>query len=136
MCRWYVGAIVRQTSTTHTVPLNSYRDLHVWTKSLSLVRSVYEITDAFPIHERFGLTAQLRRAAVSVPANIAEGYGRATRGEYRNHLSVARGSATEVEALLFVGVHLGFVDSDGIQDTLGPVDELTRMLARMRNRLK
>jgi four helix bundle protein len=71
-----------------------------------------------------------------VPANIAEGYGRATRGEYRNHLSVARGSATEVEALLFVGVHLGFVDSDGIQDTLGPVDELTRMLARLRDRLK
>jgi four helix bundle protein len=124
------------TATNQIMPLESYRDLNVWTKSLVLVRSVYEITEAFPARERFGLTAQIRRAAVSVPANIAEGYGRATRGEYRNHLSVARGSASEVESLLLVGQHLGFVTTDGLDAVLGVVDELMRMLARLRNRLK
>jgi four helix bundle protein len=124
------------TATLRLMPNKSYRDLHVWTKSLSLVRSVYELTDAFPAREQFGLSAQIRRAAVSVPANIAEGYGRATRGEYLKHLSVARGSVNEVEALLLVAQHLGFLVEDKVTPALGIVDEMQRMLARLRARLK
>jgi four helix bundle protein len=79
--------------------LHSYRQLDVWKESLALVADVYRITRKLPADERFGLTSQMRRAAVSVPCNIAEGYGRAARGEYLNHLSFARGSGNEVEAL-------------------------------------
>jgi len=80
----------------------SYRDLRVWQTAISLVLEVYRITESFPHAERFGLTSQLRRAAVSVPSNIAEGHARSTRGEYKNSLSSARGvgrgnrSATDV----------------------------------------
>ena len=70
----------------------SYRKLEVWHDGIELVAEVYRLTEAFPTRERYGLTSQIRRAAVSVPSNIAEGYGRATRGEYLNHLSVAKGS--------------------------------------------
>ena len=81
--------------------VRSYKDLRVWKSALKLVGSVYKVTDRFPPEERFGLTSQLRRAAVSVVANIAEGNGRLHRAEYIHHLSIARGSLLEAEALLY-----------------------------------
>ena len=79
--------------------LKSYRDLEVWKRAMLLIADVYRVTRQLPSEERFGLTAQMRRAAVSVTSNIAEGYGRSTRGEYLNHLSIARGSLYELESL-------------------------------------
>jgi len=117
------------------MPINSYRDLTVWTRALALVEAVYRLTGQFPPDERFGIVSQLRRAATSVPANIAEGYGRATRGEYLNHLSIARGSVNEVEALLHVSARLGMITPDGSAVVLGYVDELQRMLTRLRSTL-
>ena len=76
---------------------NGYRDLKVWTKAVDFVLMIYSASDDFPPGERFGLTAQIRRAAVRVPSDIAEGHGRFTRGEFRNLLSDARGSLNEVE---------------------------------------
>lgn len=115
--------------------ITSYRDLIVWKKSVTLVCDVYRMTATFPADERFGLTAQLRRAAVSIASNIAEGYGRASRGEYLNALSVARGSANEVETLILISQRLGFGDT-AIGDLLvGEVDEILRMLGRLRSRL-
>lgn len=113
----------------------TYRDLEVWKRSLLLVADVYRETVRLPKDERFGLIAQLRRAAVSVTCNIAEGYGRATRGEYLNQLSVARGSLNEVEALCEVRRVLGFLtnqDLAPIEDHLG---HMRRMLGTMRIRL-
>lgn len=72
-----------------------YSDLDVWKVSLLLIAETYRVTRKLPADERFGLTAQMRRASVSVGCNIAEGYGRATRGEYLNQLSVSRGSLTD-----------------------------------------
>jgi len=118
------------------LPLNSYRELTVWARSLELVGEVYRLTGSFPADERFGIVSQLRRAAVSIPANIAEGYGRATRGEYLNHLSVARGSVNEVEALLHVSAHLGMTTPDSLATALGFANELQRMLARLRSSLQ
>ena len=77
----------------------SYRDLDVWKVSILLIAEAYRVTAKLPPDERFGLTAQIRRSAVSIACNIAEGYGRATRGEYLNQLSVARGSLNELETL-------------------------------------
>ncbi len=79
------------------MPFQSFRELIVWRKSIDLTIDVYRLTRNFPPDERFGITAQVRRAVMSVSNNIAEGHGRATRGEFRNSLSIARGSANEVE---------------------------------------
>ncbi len=92
--------------------LKSYQELEVWQVAIELVVEVYRITRAWPSDERFGLTAQVRRAAVSVPANIAEGYGRTHRGDYLRFLSVARGSVAEIETHLIVAVKVEIADRD------------------------
>lgn len=87
----------------------TYRDLLVWQKAKGLVVDVYQITGQFPRSEQFGLTAQIRRAAVSIPSNIAEGQGRATKGEFLHFLGIARGSLLEVETQLQIAVDLGYM---------------------------
>ena len=89
----------------HTV--KSYRDLSAWQKARLLVKEVYLLTAAFPVGERFGLVSQMNRAAVSIPSNIAEGYGRATTQDYLHFLRIARGSAYELETQLVLAQDLG-----------------------------
>jgi four helix bundle protein len=115
--------------------LTSYKELQVWTQSVDLVVLVYELTRTFPRDERFGLVTQMRRSAVSVPSNIAEGYGRGTRGEYRNQLSVARGSACELETLTILAQRLGLADTASTLTILRAANDLQRMLSRLRSRL-
>lgn len=86
----------------------SYRDLLVWQRSIQLSVAIYRFTGDFPNAELYGLTSQLRRAAVSVASNIAEGYGRATKGEFRQFVGVARGSILEVQTQLEIAKQLGF----------------------------
>lgn len=107
---------------------NSYRDLKVWQQGIDLVSLVYRATKRFPDDERFGLTAQLRRAAVSVPANIAEGYGRRTRGEYLNSLSVSRGSLKEVETLCTIAKNLEMMHEDYARELDSRCEGISRML--------
>ena len=87
---------------------HSYRDLLVWQRSIQLSVAIYRFTADFPNAELYGLTAQLRRAAVSVASNIAEGYGRATKGEFRQFVGIARGSILEVQTQLEIAKQLGF----------------------------
>ena len=89
----------------HTV--KSYRDLSAWQKARLLVKEVYLLTAAFPVGERFGLVSQMNRSAVSIPSNIAEGYGRATTQDYLHFLRIARGSAYELETQLVLAQDLG-----------------------------
>src|SRR5690554_3490364 len=93
-----------------TDTLASYRDLLVWQKAMDLMVEVYALSKAFPPDERWGLTAQIRRAAVSVPSNIAEGYGRQHRGEYVHHLFIANGSLKETETQLIAAGRLNYID--------------------------
>jgi four helix bundle protein len=86
----------------------SYRDLIVWQKGITLVKRVYEVTREFPADEKFGLVAQLRRAAVSIPSNIAEGQARHTTGEFIRGISNAEGSLAEVETQLIIAVELNY----------------------------
>ncbi|HKO54654.1 MAG TPA: four helix bundle protein [Thermoanaerobaculia bacterium] len=88
----------------------SFRDLRVWRASVRFVVQIYRVTRSFPSHERFGLAAQLQRAAVSVPSNIAEGHGRITSGEWIQFLGHARGSLYEIETQLVVAHQLGYLD--------------------------
>jgi four helix bundle protein len=113
----------------------NYRDLRVWDTAMSLVLEVYRITDSFPQAERFGLTSQLRRAAVSVPSNIAEGHARTTRGEYKNCLSIARGSVVEVEVQLTLAEQLGYVQSSGLAKALDHCDAISRMITNLKRAL-
>ena len=114
----------------------SFRDLRVWSQSVRLISEVYRTTKPFPREERFGLTAQLRRAALSVAANIAEGHGRSTRGEYLNQISVARGSANEVEALLLVSEELDIVKPENLRAVRERLDATQRMLTRLKSSLE
>ena len=90
-------------------PVRSYRDLLAWQKSMELVTNIYRTTQQFPDCERYGLTAQLRRAAVSVPSNIAEGQGRLSSGEFKQFLGHARGSLLEVETQILIAQGLGYI---------------------------
>jgi four helix bundle protein len=105
-----------------------YQDLVVWQKAMLLVKSVYQLTKRFPDDERFGLTSQLRRAAVSIPSNIAEGQGRLTKGEFKQFLGTARGSVFEVETQLLLAVDLNYIDQASAQSTLELSGEVSRML--------
>jgi len=113
----------------------SYRDLRVWNIAMSLVLEVYRITESFPQTERFGLTSQLRRAAASVPSNIAEGHARSTRGEYKNALSVARGSIAEVEVQLTIAKELGYVQSPVHTEALTHCESISRMITNLKRAL-
>jgi four helix bundle protein len=95
-----------------SLPVRSYRDLVAWQKAMELVTDIYRSTQAFPDSERFGLTAQLRRAAVSVPSNVAEGQGRISTGEFKQFLGHARGSLLEVEMQIVIAANLGYFTHD------------------------
>jgi four helix bundle protein len=90
--------------------LPHYRELIAWQRSMALVKTVYSLSAEFPADERFGLTSQVRRAAVSVPSNIAEGQGRDSTKEFVHHLSMAYGSLMEVETQILIGLELGYLE--------------------------
>ena len=119
-------------------PARSYRDLLVWQKAIVLVRDVYVLTRRFPDDERFGLTSQVRRAAVSVPSNIAEGQARQHRKEFRQFLHVALGSLAELDTQLIIARELGYVaakDLAGLSEQMLEVRKMTfGLLAKLPDR--
>jgi four helix bundle protein len=115
--------------------ISSHKDLIVWQRSMDLVRIVYEMTANFPPTEQWGLVSQMRRAAVSVPSNIAEGYGRQATGEYRRHLSIGRGSLLELETQLLLSRKLNYLRSERIDPVLAEIEEISKMLATLITKL-
>ena len=113
-----------------------YAQLLVWQKALDLVVYCYEITQSFPREERYGLTNQIRRAGVSVPANIAEGHSRFHTKEFLNHLSIARGSLAELETELMISQRVGYLSEQQLQKVLVMTDEIGRMTAGLRHALE
>jgi four helix bundle protein len=112
---------------------DSYRDLIAWQKAMVLVRSVYVVTASWPANERFGLTAQVRRAPVSIPANIAESSGRSGSREFRHGLSIAHGSLCELETQLMIGIDLGLCElkqGDSVLNQAAEVGRIIRGLIR------
>ena len=108
--------------------INSYRDLEVWKLSMQLAKDTYSITRDFPKEELYGLTSQIRRASVSVPANIAEGNGRENSGDYARFLQIAQGSLKEVETLLLLSCEVGIATQAQIEPQLDLADRIGRML--------
>lgn len=113
----------------------SYRDLVVWQKSIELAKQLYRLTAKFPGDEKFGLISQMRRAAVSVPSNIAEGQARNTTGEFVQFISHAEGSAAELDTQLHLSVELGFASATDAAPIATLLDEIRRMLNALRRRL-
>lgn len=113
----------------------SYKDLVVWQKGIALAKVVYRLTQRFPSAEKFGLIAQMRRAAVSVPSNLAEGQARHTTGEFIQFISHAEGSVAELETQLILSVELGFCDNSTAARAFELIDELHRMLNVLRRKL-
>ena len=116
--------------------LKSYRDLEVWKKSIDLVELIYRASKDFPPEERFGLTSQVRRAAVSVPSNIAEGAARTGTGEFLQSLSVASGSLAEVETQLIIANRLEMLSQAEKEALLAQTDEISRMLGGLKRSLE
>ncbi|TAN51589.1 MAG: four helix bundle protein [Methylococcaceae bacterium] len=112
-----------------------YRELIVWQKAMDLVELVYQITRQFPKEELYGLTSQLRRAAVSIPSNIAEGQARKSRAEFRNFLSIAQGSKAEAETQLLIAVRLHYISIEQAAPLLSLLEELSKMLAAIHTKL-
>jgi four helix bundle protein len=115
--------------------MRDFRELAVWVKAHSLTLEVYGATRSFPADERFGLTAQLRRAAASIPTNIAEGCGRGGEREFARCLSIAAGSASETEYQLLLACELGYLTSETHDRLQAQVNEVQKMLGAFHRRL-
>ena len=114
----------------------SYRDLEVWKKSIDFAESVYLLSSEFPADERFGMTSQIRRAAVSVAANIAEGAERRGSGEFLHFLGIANGSLAETETFLVLAERLGFATPEQIRSAEGQAREIGKMLNGLKRSLQ
>lgn len=116
--------------------MQRYRDLEVWKRGHALVLRVYDLTKVFPDDERFGLTSQLRRAAVSVPSNIAEGSKRRTDRDFARFLNIAEGSLSETDYLLLCAKDLGYIGAHAQEQLADEIDEISRMLYTFRRRIE
>ena len=108
--------------------MRPHEKLDVWNKSMDLVVAIYKQTEMLPADERFGLTSQIRRAAVSIPANIAEGAARHSSKEFAHFLSTAQGSASELETELLIAERLGYLGSDGYTRIRAELESVGRMI--------
>jgi four helix bundle protein len=114
----------------------SYKDLLIWQKGMALAKFIYKLSARFPVDERYGLISQVRRAAVSVPSNIAEGQARHTTKEFLQFLSHAQGSLAEVETQLMLSVDLGFAGQEGVAEGLQEIDEIQKMIIALKRKLE
>lgn len=116
--------------------VQNHRDLKVWQISVNLVETVYRLSRDWPSHELYGLVSQARRASVSVPANIAEGAGRRSTGEFIQFVGIARGSLAELETLFVVAGRLGYLEDSVLEHLLIDVAEVGRMLTGLMQSLR
>ncbi|MFM9890484.1 MAG: four helix bundle protein [Rickettsiales bacterium] len=108
--------------------ITSYRDLEVWKKSVALVTTIYQVTAKFPKEEIYGLTSQIRRSAVSIPSNIAEGRGKRSTRDFIRYLNISYGSVCELETQLVIAGNLQLLDVVSVENILESISEIARML--------
>ncbi|MBI4165229.1 MAG: four helix bundle protein [Acidobacteria bacterium] len=116
--------------------MKNYKELEVWQKAKGFAVEMYRVTESFPRTEQFGLTSQIRRAATSIAANIAEGWGRGTTGEYIHFLMIARGSSMEVETHLIIAAELGYLNEKPLDEFQERIQRIGQMLNRLIQVLK
>ncbi len=116
--------------------MKTYRDLQVWQKAMQLVTSIYSLSKSFPDQELYGLTSQIRRCSVSIPANIAEGYGRNSTQDYLRFLRIANGSLFELQTMLEISYNLNLLAQDKYSHHYEMSREIERMLSSLIRKLK
>lgn len=116
--------------------ISSYKELLVWQKAIVLVSKVYAVTKGFPSNEKFGLVSQINRAAVSIPANIAEGWGRQSRKNYIQFIRISRGSLFELETLIIIAKNEHFIQDIYFDEMNSIIDEIGKMLNSMIKKLE
>ena len=115
--------------------VKDYKDLNVWQKGIEIVDNVYLITDSFPKDELYGLTNQMRRAAISIPSNIAEGFVSHHTKEYQHYLYVSLGSCAELDTQFIIANRRGYIKKENLEEILEDVNHETRMLVSLINKL-
>ena len=113
-----------------------HHKLEIWKRSLTLVTEIYKMTAQFPNEEKFGLVSQMRRAAVSIPSNIAEGAARNSRKEFINYLHIAQGSIAELETQIVISDKLNFIDSSQTEFLVREIDEISKMIIGLQRSLR
>ncbi len=116
--------------------IKSFRDLFIWQKSMNLVTVIYEVSSKFPSQEMYGLTSQIRRCAISIPSNIAEGYGRNSTGDYKRFLQIAVGSLFEFQTQIEIAFNLHYLSKEVFDDLLRTCNDLDKMLYSLIQKLK
>ena len=116
--------------------MNNYKELNVWQKAIELVKEVYKLTEHFPNNEQYGLTSQIRRAAVSIPSNIAEGAGRKSNKEFEHFLSISLGSCFELETQVIISQELNFINSDNCNKADELILEIQKMIRGLQKSLQ
>ncbi len=115
--------------------MRPHHELQVWKCSIDLVKQIYEVTGRFPVEEKFGLVSQMRRAAISVPSNIAEGAGRNNKTEFNQFLGIAQGSCAELETQIVISKELEFLAEHQAVELIGQLDLISRMIIGLRKKV-
>jgi four helix bundle protein len=115
--------------------MKTHKNLEVWTKSIDFITKLYKITTQFPVNEQYGITGQIRRAAVSVPTNIAEGAARNHRKEYVQFITISLGSASELETLLMISRNLNYINAELYLDLTNELSIIMKMLINLKRAL-
>lgn len=116
--------------------MHRYKELMAWKLSMEIVKDIYQMTEKFPKHEQFGLTNQIRRSAVSIPSNIAEGAGKNTNGDFGRFLAIAMGSSNELETQLIIACELGYIERKEFKATENKLSRVRNMLFKLQQRLR
>jgi four helix bundle protein len=116
--------------------INDFKDLRIWQEGMLLAKKIYEVTQTFSSDEKYGLASQMKRAAVSVPSNIAEGFRRGHAKEFKQFLYIARGSLAELETQIRLSSDLGFINNDDVPSLLAKSDYVARMISSMIKKMK
>lgn len=117
-------------------PIKSYRDLIVWQKAMTLVKDIYLTSQVFPQEEIYGLTSQIRKCAVSIPSNIAEGYGRNSTGDYKRFLQIANGSLYELQTQIQIALDLDYITQESFNKVFNLTIEIDKILYTIIQKLK
>ena len=116
--------------------MHNFRKLAIWIKSLSLVTEIYQLTNTFPSHERFGLISQMQRAAVSIPTNIAEGSAKTSNKDFARFLQISLGSSFELETELLVALNLSYINTEQYNNLTEKLSEIQKMIIGFKDKLQ
>jgi len=115
--------------------MHNFRKLDIWLRSMNLVTEIYQLTNTFPIHERFGLISQMQRSAVSIPTNIAEGSAKSSNKDFARFLEISLGSSIELETELTIALNLNYIHSMNFDSIQNKIIELQKMITGFKNKL-